>query len=509
MLTFLIVLPVGFGLFLLLQNKVHQIKVFSLGFSLFYLSLVLSLFFFFDPHVSRFQMVQQVPWISYLGISYFVGVDGLSFWLVLLTGLLCPISVLASWNLIQTYVKGFYICLFLMTAFVMGTFLSLDGILFYVFFEASLIPLYFLIGLWGGKLRLQAALKFFVYTALGSLFLLAGVVSLMILVKHSTGHFSASVSDFYQLFIPFQEGEFFNLQNMLFFCFLLAFAIKLPLVPFHTWLPLAHVQAPAPASAWLAALVLKMGAYGLFRFVLPLFPQSVESFSPVMIIFSGLAVLYGAFMALSQTDMKKIVAYSSVSHMAFVCLGVFSLHIYALTGAFYQMISHALSSAALFLLVGMIYERTKSLKISDYGGLSKTMPLAACFFVIFSLSVMAFPSTGAFVSEFLIFTGAFQEMGFKALMFPLWGVVLGAVYMLYFIHRVFFGSLSPVCVPCKKLSLREKVVLVPFVVGVFFTGLFPQTLLKYSSPFLSQVKQRYSLPLKKQESKPFKPLTGD
>ena len=279
----------------------------------------------------------------------------------------------------------------------------------------------------------------------------------------------------------------------------MAFAIKLPLVPFHTWLPLAHVEAPAPASAWLAALVLKMGAYGMLRYILPLFPDSAELFAPFMVLIAGLAVVYGAFLALAQTDIKKIVAYSSVSHMAYVLLAIFSFNMYGLTGALYQMITHALSSAALFLLVGMIYERTHSLDISQYGGLAKIMPKAVVLFVLVSLSVIAFPSTGGFISEFLILVGAFKAHGVSGILFAIWGVVLGAAYMLYLIHRVFFGALSSLSKASSRLSLREIGILTPFVVMIFITGLFPQFVLRYSSvslDYLNQQRKNYQLQIK-------------
>ena len=314
-------------------------------------------------------------------------------------------------------------------------------------------------------------------------------MALMVLVKESTGQLSASLLDFYRLELFFMKGSLLSTQNILFLCFFVAFAIKLPLVPFHTWLPLAHVQAPAPASAWLAALVLKMGGYGFFRFVLPLFPDSMEMFAPFMILTAGLGVVYGAFMALAQTDIKKVVAYSSVSHMSYILLGLFAFHLYALTGAFYQMITHAVSSAGLFLLVGMIAERTRTLDVKNYGGLARTMPRLAVFFIIISLSVMAFPSTGGFVSEFLILAGVFKHSGPYGVMFALWGVVLGAAYMLYLIHRVFFGPTSLTSKQASPLSLKETCLMIPFVVLIFVSGLLPGWVLSWSSASLSHLNQ--------------------
>ncbi|MYE07841.1 MAG: NADH-quinone oxidoreductase subunit M, partial [Oligoflexia bacterium] len=364
-----------------------------------------------------------------------------------------------------------------------------------------LIPLYFIIGIWGSKGRIYAAFKFFIYTALGSLFLLAGVVALMQLTLQSTGEISASLLDFYQLKLPFEAG-LLSTQNILFFCFFLAFAIKLPFVPFHTWLPLAHVEAPAPGSAVLAAVILKMGAYGFLRFILPLFPQSVEFFASSICFLAGVGIVYGAFMALAQQNMKKLVAYSSVSHMAYVLLGLFSLNGYGLIGGYYQMLTHAVSSAGLFLLVGILYERTHSLNISDYGGLAKKMPLLASSFVIVSLSAIAFPSTGGFISEFFVLMGAFTAKNWGALSLALGGVVFGASYMLYLIHRVFFGPVSVLSQETALLSKREIGVILPFVLFVFGMGLFPKAFLKYSTVSLNYLQEKrgnYSLHIKTKE----------
>ena len=463
----------------------------------------LFLFFVFDPQTEHLQLVEQVSWFPALGIKYFVGLDGLSFWFVILTAFLQLICVGAAWNLIKEKVSGFYGCLFLMNTSVMGAFLAMDGVLFYIFFESSLIPLYFIIGIWGGKDRIYAAFKFFIYTALGSLFLLAAVVALMNLTLQSTGEISASILDFYKLDLPFVKTTLFSTQNILFLCFFLAFAIKLPFVPFHTWLPLAHVEAPAPGSAVLAAVILKMGAYGFFRFLFPLFPQSVELFAPAISLLAGIGIVYGAFMALAQKNMKKLVAYSSVSHMAYVLLGLFSLNLYGLTGGFYQMFTHAVSSSALFLLVGMIYERTHSLNISDYKGLAQKMPKLAIFFIIISLSAIALPSTGGFISEFFVLMGAFTAQNWGAFSLALSGVVFGAIYMLYFIHRVFFGRLSELSQKTSLLSKREIGIILPFIILVFGMGLFPGFFLKYSSASLNHLqdqRENYELNIKAEKA---------
>ena len=490
MLSCLIFIPLLFSVILAFVKQPGQVRYLSVLFAGVYFLLSLFLFALFDPKVENLQLVQQVGWFPAWGVQYFVGMDGLSFWFVMLTAFLLPICVLASWNLIQKQVSFFYSALFLMTTSVMGTFLAIDALLFYVFFESALIPLYFIIGIWGGKERLYASFKFFIYTACGSLFLLCAIVALMVLNLESTGTLSASLLDFYKLDLPFVKGEWFSTQNILFLCMFMAFAVKLPCVPFHTWLPLAHVSAPAPGSALLAGVILKMGSYGFLRFLLPLCPQSTQFFAPFISLLAGVGLVYGAFMALSQSNIKKLVAYSSVSHMAYVLLGLFSLNLYGLTGGFYQMLTHAVSSSALFFLVGMIYERTNNLNIKDFGGLAKKMPGLAVVFIIISLSAVALPSTGGFISELFVLLGAFSAKNWLAFSFALSGLVLGAGYMLYLIHRVFFGSVSPLCQKLDRLSLREKILIWPFVILVFLMGIFPNWFLKYSTPFLHHLQEQ-------------------
>ena len=499
MLSFLIFLPLLFSLILVFVSKPKTVRYLSTCFSSAYFLLSLCLFFLFDPQTEKLQLVQQALWFPKWGVQYFVGIDGLSFWFVILTAFLLPVGVVASWNLIQKQVSFFYASLFLMTTSVMGSFLAIDALLFYVFFESALIPLYFIIGIWGGQKRIYASFKFFIYTACGSLFLLAGIVALMILTASATGDPSASLLEFYKLDFPFVQGEWLSTQNILFLCMFIAFAIKLPCIPFHTWLPLAHVEAPAPGSALLAGVILKMGAYGFLRFLLPLFPQSTEFFAPFICFLVSIGIVYGALMALAQSNMKKLVAYSSVSHMAYVLLGLFSLNLYGLTGGFYQMLTHAVSSSALFLLVGMIYERSHSLNIKDFGGLAKKMPILAIFFIGVSLSAMALPSTGGFISELFVLLGIFQAKAWLPFALSLLGLVFGASYMLYLIHRVFFGSVSPLCQKLKPLSLREAGLILPFLLLVFIMGVFPKLFLKYSSASLKHLQEQqahYELDIK-------------
>ena len=494
MLSVLIFLPLMFSFFCIFTKK--SIHLWAFIFSSFYFFLSLSLFFLFDSETESLQLVQQFNWLPALGLKYFVGIDGLSFWFVILTAFLNPLCVLASWNLIKEKAHAFYACFFLMTTSITGSFLALDACLFYVFFESSLIPLYFIIGIWGGEKRLYAAFKFFIYTAFGSLFLLAGISGLMYLTGQASGTISSSLLDFYKLNLSFVKTDFFSTQNILFLCFFFAFAVKLPLIPFHTWLPLAHVEAPAPGSAILAGIILKMGAYGFFRFLLPLFPESTAYFAPAISLLAGLAVLYGALMALAQTNIKKLIAYSSVSHIAYVLLGVFSLNIYGLTGGFYQSLTHAVSSAGLFLSAGFIYERTHHLDIKKYSGLAQKMPRLTIAFIILSLSAIALPSTGGFISEFLVLLGAFLSKNWVGFFFALTGVVLGAVYILYLIHRIFFGQTSALADKVQVLNKREIFILSPLVILVFWMGIFPAFFMKYFNSSLSHLtenKDRYEL----------------
>ena len=492
MLSVLIFMPLVFACAAAVIPSVRGCKITALVLSGGYFLLSLALFGMFDSSTAELQLVHKAKWLEFMGVQYFVGVDGISFWFVILTAFLSPVGVLASWNLIKEKTHAFYSCLFLMSSFVMGSFCALDTVLFYMFFEGSLIPLYFIIGIWGGKDRVRAAVKFFIYTGLGSLFMLIGICSLMYLVREDSGHLSASVLNFYKLKLEFSSLHWVNQQNILFLCFFIALAVKLPLAPFHTWLPLAHVEAPAPGSVWLAAVILKMGAYGFFRFLWPIFPESVLFFSPLMCWWGACSIVYGGLMALSQSSIKKLAAYSSVSHMGYILLGLFSLNIFGVTGAFYQMLAHAVSSAGLFLLAGMIYERTHSLEISDYGGAARVMPWAAAGFLCVGLSAIAFPGSGGFIAEFFVLFGAFTGRQFGALALALPAVVLSAGYVLYLMHRVFFGGEGALTHKLFALSAREKFLIVVLSAAVFLTGVFPGVFLKYAQPSLDHLMKHQS-----------------
>ena len=402
MLSLLVFFPVAFGSLFFICPLRWQ-KVFALAGSLIYTGLAAGLFFAFDTATPHLQLVERFPLIPRLGVQYFLGIDGLSFWYVVLSALLLPMVVLSSWKKNSPL---YFFLLFALASTVTGAFLSFDGILFYLFFEMSLLPLFFLIYLWGGEQKSYAAFKFLIYTFFSSLFLLVAFISLMLIHKDSSQALSFSLLDFYKLDLVFVKGAFLSAQSLLFFSVSLAFVVKTPLVPFHSWLPLAHVQAPAAASVYLAALLLKMGTYGWFRLVVPLFPEASDVYAPALLFLAVFGLIYTSLVAFAQKDMKKIIAYSSVAHMAYVLLGVFSFNSYGLAGGFYQTLTHAISSAGLFFLVGVLYERTHNRDITAYGGLIKSMPCFGILFFIITLSAIASPLTGGFVSEFLVLLGS-------------------------------------------------------------------------------------------------------
>ena len=353
-----------------------------------------------------------------------------------------------------------------------------------------------MIGIWGGPRKVYAAVKFFIFTMVGSLLMLVAIISLMFLTRDQLGFFSASIIDFYKLDIPFVTGMWLNPQNLMFIAFSLAFAIKVPIIPFHTWLPDAHVEAPTAGSVILAGVMLKLGAYGFIRWAIPLFPDSLESFALIFLILAVIGIVYGAMMAFVQTDVKKLVAYSSVSHMGYVILGLFSLNVYGITGGLYQMLNHGVSTSALFLLVGMIYKRTKTRDMDEYGGLAKKMPLYAILFFIVTMASIAVPGTNGFVGELLVLLGSFQVSKTLASIAVL-GVILGAVYMLYMYKKVFYGKESKVVNSVSHdLNLTEVLVLIPFVLLIFVMGIMPNRFLDFSKASIDHLvenKQTYSL----------------
>ena len=405
-LSLLIFVPLLFAV-VLLFTKEKQVKYTALAFSMAEFILSLRLFRDFNPGTADLQLVEKFSWVKSFGINYFVGIDGISFWLVLLTTFLMPITILGSWKAVEKSQKTFYVSLMVMQTTLLGTFLAMDAILFYVFFEAALIPMYFLIGIWGGPRKIYASVKFFIYTMFGSVFMLLAIITLMVMTTTlEGGAMSASFIDFYKLDIPFVGGTLLNSQTLLFFAFCLAFAIKCPMFPLHTWLPDAHTEAPTAGSVILAGVMLKMGTYGFLRLVLPMFPEATAYWAWLLMLLAVIGIIYGALVAMVQPDIKKLVAYSSVSHMGYIVLGLFSLNQFGITGGLYQMLNHGVSTGALFLLVGMIYERTHNREISKYGGLAKAAPWFTIIFMIVTMSSIAVPMTNGFVGEFLILMGA-------------------------------------------------------------------------------------------------------
>jgi NADH-quinone oxidoreductase subunit M len=433
----------------------------------------LGLLVYFVPGQVEPQFVDRAVWVPQWGINYFLGVDGISLWLVLLTTLLLPIAILSSWNAIHDRLKEYLIFMLLLETGLVGVFVSLDAFLFYVFWEFTLVPMYFLIGIWGGPRRMYAAVKFFLYTMAGSILMLLAIISLW-LTAQTQGH---GTFDLFEL-IKVANGLPLQIQMWLFIAFAAAFAIKVPLWPLHSWLPDAHVEAPTAGSVILAGVLLKMGTYGFLRFNLQLFPAATVQAASFIAILAVVGIIYGAIVSFAQTDVKKLVAYSSVSHMGFVMLGIFSLTPQGLQGAILQMLNHGISTGALFLIVGMIYERKHTRELAAFGGLAKLMPVYGALSLIVVLSSMGLPGLNGFVGEFTILLGAF---GSKALVPQGWiytafaasGVILAAVYMLWMFQRVYLGEVKPENQDMQDLSVREEWMMVPFVILIFVIGLFP------------------------------------
>ncbi|MBI3365530.1 MAG: NADH-quinone oxidoreductase subunit M [Ignavibacteriae bacterium] len=483
LLTILIFLPLIGGLLILFFKKGNPNAIKIAGIALSTVTLIVSLIVYvgFDASNPGMQFTHKTVWISSFDISYSVGIDGMSLLLVMLTTFLTPIAMLSSWNSIEKRVKEFTIMMLLLETGIIGVFCSLDLFLFYIFWEAMLIPMYFLIGIWGGENRIYAAIKFFVYTMFGSLLMLIAILWLGYYASMQPG--GQFTTDLLQLYtvgptIPFA------IQMWMFLAFTLSFAIKVPLFPFHTWLPDAHVEAPTAGSVILAGVLLKMGTYGLLRFCIPLFPQSSVKFGPYIAALAVVGVIYGALVSMVQTDMKKLVAYSSVSHLGFVVLGIFSFTEEGIQGSMIQMVNHGLSTGALFLIVGMIYDRRHTRMISEFGGLAKVMPLMSTFFMIVSLSSIGLPGLNGFIGEFLILLGAFRSTFLSQWysMLAATGVILAAVYLLWMYQRVIFGKVTnPANQSLQDISTREIVVLVPIVLFIVWIGVYPGTFLQQSS----------------------------
>jgi NADH-quinone oxidoreductase subunit M len=428
--------------------------------SVFAISLML--WFGFERGSADFQFVERFTWIPGLNIEYHMGVDGISVLLVLLTTLLVPVCVLSSWEAIKTRVKEYMIAFLLLETLMIGTFSALDLVLFYVFFEAVLIPMFLIIGVWGGPRRVYAAFKFFIYTLLGSVLMLVA----MIAIYNTTG--TTSIPD-----LMFNEALGFDMQFWLWLAFFASLAVKMPMWPVHTWLPDAHVEAPTAGSVILAGVLLKMGGYGFIRFSIPMLPDASLYFVPLVFGLSVVAVIYTSLVALVQEDMKKMIAYSSVAHMGFVTAGLFTLNQQGVEGAIYQMLSHGIVSAALFLCVGVVYDRMHTRVIARYGGVVNVMPKYAFAFMIFMLASVGLPGTAGFVGEFLILLGAFKANTWVAALLAT-GMVLGAAYMLLLYRRVLFGELVKEDVKAMlDMSPRETFIFAPLIVLVLWMGIYP------------------------------------
>jgi NADH-quinone oxidoreductase subunit M len=467
-----IFIPVVGALLLLVMRNDILVKVtaFTAGIINFVISLLI--YVHFDPTTHLFQFGEFARWIPSYNINYILGIDGITIFLILLTTILAPICVLCSWTAIEHRVKEFMFCILIMESAMVGVFCALDFILFYIFWEAMLIPMYLLIAIWGGPNKDYASIKFFIYTLFGSVFLLVAIIALYLV----TGSFN----------IPgamFKEYSF-TFQFWVFLAFAIAFAIKVPMFPFHTWLPAAHTEAPTAGSVFLASVLLKMGTYGFLRFCLPITPNASLFFAPYIIVLSVIAIIYGGFICLSQTDMKKLIAYSSVAHMGFATLGIFSLTLFGFQGALLQMLNHGVTTGALFLCVGIIYERTHSREIYDNSGLGKIMPIYIAFFGFFSISAFAFPGTNNFVGEIYILIGTFANHKVAGF-FSVVGAVLAAAYMLRLLKQITWGREDKRSI--KDMKIREVLYLVPLALFVVWMGLFPAPFIHTSEKTLAHL----------------------
>lgn len=482
LMTFFPLVGVLVLVFLAPQQK-NAMRLTALGTSLVTFAISLWVLFLFDPN-KDVNLLVQLPWFRLAGvpIQVLMGVDGLSILMVLLTTFLTPIAILSTWKAVEEQVKGFMIFFLLLEVGMLGVFLALDLVLFYIFWEFTLIPMYFLIGVWGGKNRIYAAVKFFLFTMAGSVLMLLAILYLGL----QAGSFS-------QPELVANRSLFAGAQLLLFLAFALAFAIKVPVFPLHTWLPDAHVEAPTAGSVILAGVLLKMGAYGFLRFNLPLFPEASVQAAPVMAILAIIGILYGGAVAFAQKDIKKLVAYSSVAHLGFVMLGIFALNPEGLSGGILQMVNHGISTGALFLLVGMIYERRHTREMSEYGGLWKAMPIFGGISLVVVLSSVGLPGLNGFVGEFTILLGAFGSKVFGSPWFAgiaTLGVILAAAYLLKMFEKTFLGPITKdENKGLKDLNLREIITMVPLLVLIFWLGIYPQPFFNLINPAVEKLVQ--------------------
>ncbi|MBL7996934.1 NADH-quinone oxidoreductase subunit M [bacterium] len=462
------------------RSQENTIKTVTLGVASLVFILSVPMYFAYDISNPDMQFAYIANWIPNWGAYYSIGVDGLSLLLILLTTFIMPLAVIASWKSVHFHVKGFMISLLLLDAGMVGVFCARDMLLFYVFWEAMLVPMYLIIGIWGHEQRIRAAVTFFIYTMAGSLFMLVAIIYMYFqtaaVVVDGTviSNHSFAIQSFMALQLPYDT------QVYLFWAFALAFMVKVPMFPFHTWLPLAHVEAPTAGSVDLAAILLKMGPYGFMRFCISFFPAVSEQYTPVIIVLALVGIIYGALVAMVQPDAKKLIAYSSVSHLGFVMLGIYSMNIQSWQGAMLIMVGHGISTSALFLMVGLLYDRRHTRLIEEFGGLWKVMPVFSVIFMIVCLSSLGLPGTNGFVGEFLVLIGSFNSSLDHARLYAtiaMLGVILGAVYLLWMYQRIAFGEIkNEKNKSLKDLSLREYALLIPFVLLIFWFGVYPKTL---------------------------------
>ncbi len=486
-LSSLILLPLVGSIFIFLSkssdnsnNKNVKYVAYFSSFLNFLISLYM--WFIFDKSTDHFQFLEIRPWLDGF-INYKVGVDGISILFVVLTTLITFLCILSVSNTVKIKLKEYLLAILIMESFMIGVFCSLDLVIFYLFFEAGLIPMFLIIGIWGGPRRVYSAFKFFLYTLLGSVLMLIAIISI---------YWLYGTTDFNKLY---ELGIDVQYQHLLWLAFFSSFAVKTPMWPVHTWLPDAHVEAPTAGSVLLAAILLKMAGYGFIRFSIGLFPHASDFFTPLIFILSVIAIIYASLVALMQDDMKKLIAYSSVAHMGFVTIGIFTFNQQGLEGSILQMISHGFISAALFLCVGVVYERAHSRMISDYGGLVSIMPKYAIVFMIFTLGSIGLPGTSGFVAEFLILMGAFKK-SFAVALFATFGVVLSAAYMLWLYKRVIFGNIKKEeLLKMLDLTNTEKVIFVSLAVPIILFGFYPEPLISTIENSLSSLIEDYNLRL--------------
>ncbi|MCX8030991.1 MAG: NADH-quinone oxidoreductase subunit M [Thermodesulfovibrionales bacterium] len=468
-LSWVIFLPIIGGFLIFFIPRCHEFyaRAVSLVISFITFFLSLPLYTKFDKSTSAMQFTEYYEWIPSWNIKYALGVDGISVLFVLLSTLLTILCVTVSWTAITEKVKEFYGSLLLIEGSMIGVFCSLDFFLFYIFWEAMLIPMYILIGVWGGPNRVYAAIKFFLFTLVGSLLMLVGIIVLYFYTNKS-----------FDVLQMMNTTYPYAIQLLLFWAFFAAFAVKVPMFPVHTWLPDAHTEAPTAGSVILAGILIKMGAYGFLRFSIPLFPQAAKDMAPVMIVLSVIAIIYGAVICLAQTDFKRLIAYSSVSHMGFVTLGIFALNMQGIQGGILQMINHGIVTGALFLSIGIIYERTHTRELANYGGVATAMPVYAAFFMVFTLASIGLPGTNGFIGEFLILLGGFMAWKLMGIL-ACTGIIIGAGYMLWLYQKVFWLEVNPNAHYHEDLNEREFLTLLPLIALVLWIGFYPNTFLSF------------------------------